>query len=76
MITTANAYYDGNSIRVLGVLPAKKNQRLRIEVLDEFMPAQKDSVASLRGFFHIATTEEMREKEKSVWAESVEDRAE
>ena len=76
MVATANAYYDGNTVRLLGVLPAKKNQRLRIEVLDEFMPVQNDTVASLRGFFHIDTTEEMREKEKSIWAESVEDRAE
>ena len=75
-MVAANAYYDGHSIRLLDRLPAKKNQRLKIEVLDDFMPAQNDTVASLRGFFHVDTTEEMREKEKSVWAESVEDRSE
>ena len=46
-------YYDGNMVRTLEKIHAKKNQKLIITVLDEFMDESdsKDEKKSARGYW-------------------------
>lgn len=66
-------YYDGKTIQPLEKLNAKKNQRLIITVLDEFiseMPKagkKKTARGSLAEYANLA----LREQEKTAWEKAV-----
>ena len=54
-------YYDGNMVRTLEKIHAKKNQKLIITVLDEFMDESDSKDADLG----------LREKEQYAWEKAV-----
>ena len=65
-------YYDGQKIQTLEAIQAKKNQRVIITVLDEFveeMPIRKGH--SARGLLSEYADIELWEKEKTAWEKAV-----
>lgn len=61
-------YYDGNTVQTLEKIQAKKNQKLIITVLDEFIeetPARKGD--SARGSLSKYANPELWEEEKNAW---------
>ena len=66
-------YYDGNMVRTLEKIHAKKNQKLIITVLDEFL----DEVDALDVYFCACgilaqyADPSLREKEQYVWEKAV-----
>ena len=58
-------YYDGNMVRTLEKIHAKKNQKLIITVLDEFMDE------SARGILAQYADPSLREKEQYAWEKAV-----
>ena len=66
-------YYDGNMVRTLEKIHAKKNQKLIITVLDEFMDESdsKDEKKSARGILAQYADPSLREKEQYVWEKAV-----
>ena len=65
-------YYDGQKIQTLEVIQAKKNQKVIITVLDEFveeMPVRKEH--SARGLLCEYADTGLWEKEKTAWEEAV-----
>lgn len=68
-------YYDGNSVQTLGKIHAKKNQKLVITVLDEFLeeePLRKET--SARGSLSDYANSAMRNLEEDAWKKAVKDR--
>lgn len=66
-------YYDGKSIQTLGKLHAKKNQRLIITVLDEFIsevPEEKKG-RTARGALSKYANPKLWEQEKAAWEKAV-----
>lgn len=66
-------YYDGNMVRTLEKIHAKKNQKLIITVLDEFMDESdsKDEKKSARGILAQYADLGLREKEQYAWEKAV-----
>ena len=65
-------YYDGQKIQTLEAIQAKKNQKVIITVLDEFveeMPAKKEH--SARGLLSEYADTALWEKEKAAWEKAV-----
>lgn len=65
-------YYDGQKIQTLEEIQAKKNQKVIITVLDEFveeMPVRKGH--SARGLLSEYADTGLWEKEKSAWEKAV-----
>lgn len=65
-------YYDGQKIQTLEAIQAKKNQKVIITVLDEFveeMPAKKEH--SARGLLSEYADIGLWEKEKTAWEKAV-----
>ena len=65
-------YYDGQKIQTLEAIQAKKNQKVIITVLDEFveeMPAEKEH--SARGLLSEYADTGLWEKEKTAWEKAV-----
>ncbi len=65
-------YYDGQKIQTLEVIQAKKNQKVIITVLDEFveeMPVRKEH--SARGLLSEYADTGLWEKEKTAWEKAV-----
>lgn len=61
-------YYDGQKIQTSEAIPAKKNQKVIITVLDEFIeetPAKKKN--SARGLLSEYADTKLWEKEKTAW---------
>lgn len=65
-----NGYYDGKQIQTFEQVHAKKNQKLIITVLDEFIEEkpQKTSI-SARGSLSKYANPNLWTKEKSAWKE-------
>ena len=62
-------YYDGVSIRPLGKVKAKPNQRVVITIMDEFVvPEKTTSKKSMRGAIAQYASAERRAKEEGAWA--------
>ena len=58
-------YYDGQNIQTLGAIRAKKNQRVIITVLDEFIEEQSDKKdCSARGLLSEYANLELWTEEK------------
>ena len=65
-------YYDGQKIQTLEEIQAKKNQKVIITVLDEFveeMPVRKGH--SARGLLSEYADTGLWEKEKTAWEKAV-----
>ncbi|MDE7311229.1 MAG: hypothetical protein K2N87_06365 [Eubacterium sp.] len=69
-------YYDGKMIQPLGEFPAKKNQKLIITVLDEFMSetSVKEKRKSARGVLSKYANPVLWEQEKMAWEKAVIDK--
>lgn len=66
-------YYDGENVQALGKMHAKKNQKLIITILDEFveeLPKKKD-IQTARGMLAKYADPELRKQEKSAWEKAV-----
>ena len=66
-------YYDGNAVQTLEKIHAKKNQKLIITILDEFMeetPA-KEKERSARGSLAQYANPTLRQKEEKAWEKAV-----
>ena len=68
-------YYDGNAVQTLEEIHAKKNQKLIITILDEFIDDIDENVKSLsaRGSLAQYANPELQKKEDSAWEEEVKD---
>lgn len=66
-------YYDGTMVRTLEKINAKKNQKLIITVLDEFMDESisKEEKKSARGVLAQYADPVLREKEQYAWEKAV-----
>lgn len=61
-------YYDGTAVQMLEKITAKKNQKLIITVLDEFIEEKpKKSGTSARGSLAKYANTELWEKEGTAW---------
>ena len=70
-------YFDGNMIQTLEKINAKKNQKVIVTVLDEFIeeiPKQKKS--STRGFLSEYANQELQKNEKTAWERAVKEKYE
>lgn len=66
-------YYDGKTIQPLEKINAKKNQRLIITVLDDFIPEtpQTEKKKTARGSLAEYANPDLREQEKTAWERAV-----
>ena len=66
-------YYDGNAVQVLEKIQAKKNQKLIITVLDEFMDAvpAREQKKTARGSLKKYANPALQELEKEAWEKAV-----
>ncbi len=70
-------YFDGTTVQTLEKLHAKKNQKVIVTVLDEFIeevPKQKKSLA--RGLLSGYANQEFQKKEKTAWERAVKEKYE
>ncbi len=63
-------YYDGNAVQTLEEIHAKKNQKLIITILDEFIDEGTKSL-SARGSLAQYANPELQKKEAFAWEEAV-----
>lgn len=69
-----NGYYDGSTVQTVEKIPAKKNQRVIITVLDEFIeevPKKKRSTESARGSLAQYANHSLWKNEETAWEEEV-----
>lgn len=65
-------YYDGNTVQTLEKIQAKKNQKLIITVLDEFIEEEPEhKIHSARGSLAEYAKPELMNEEKSAWEKAV-----
>ena len=61
-------YYDGTTIKPLGKIIAKPNQRVIITIMDEFVePEEKVQKKGMRGALSQFANPELAKKEKGAW---------
>lgn len=67
-------YYDGNAVRTLEHINAKKNQKLIITVLDEFLEEKPEKKkTSVRGALRKYADATLRKEEEGAWEQAVVD---
>lgn len=66
-------YYDGKTIQPLEKINAKKNQRLIITVLDDFIPEapKTEKRKTAKGSLAEYANPDLREQEKTAWEKAV-----
>ena len=66
-------YYDGENVQTIGKIQAKKNQKLIITILDEFVEEhpQNRHMQTVRGMLAKYADPNLREQEKSAWEKAV-----
>ncbi|MDD6070226.1 MAG: hypothetical protein PUC12_05330 [Clostridiales bacterium] len=65
-------YYDGNTVQPLEKIQAKKNQKLIITILDEFIQeVPETTMHSARGLLSEYANLELMKEEKSAWEKAV-----
>lgn len=65
-------YYDGNSVQMLEKIEAKKNQKLIITILDEFMEEVPEvKIGSARGALSEYANPRLLKEEGSAWEKAV-----
>lgn len=67
------AYFDGNTVKTLGNVKLKKNQKLIITVLDEFLDdvPKKETGKSARGILSKYANNDLLEEENTAWEKAV-----
>ena len=67
------AYFDGNAVKTLGDVKLKKNQKLIITVLDEFLDdvPKKETGKSARGILSKYANNDLLEEENTAWEKVV-----
>ena len=71
---TLNGYYDGNIVQTLEKIHAKKNQKVIITILDEFMeesPKRIRTTESARGSLAKYANPKLWDKEGTAWEEEI-----
>lgn len=70
-------YYDGSTVQILEEIHAKKNQKLIITILDEFIDIddinERTKNLSARGSLAQYANLELQKKEEFAWEEAVKD---
>ena len=72
-----NGYYDGSTVQTVEKIPAKKNQRVIITVLDEFIEEvtkKKRSTESARGSLAQYANPSLWKNEETAWEEEIGER--
>lgn len=65
-------YYDGNSVQMLEKIEAKKNQKLIITILDEFIEETPEvKIHSARGALSEYANPQLLKEERSAWEKAV-----
>lgn len=65
-------YYDGNTVQTLEKIQAKKNQKLIITILDEFVEEVPEvKIRSARGSLSEYANPELLKEESSAWEKAV-----
>lgn len=66
-------YYDGKTVQPLEKINAKKNQRLIITVLDDFIPEvpKTEKRKTAKGSLAEYANPDLREQEKTAWEKAV-----
>lgn len=66
-------YYDGENVKTIEKIHARKNQKLIITILDEFVEElpQKKEPQSARGMLAKYANPNLREQEASAWEKAV-----
>lgn len=68
-------YYDGQRIQVLETIQARKNQKVIITVLDEFVEETPNKKGhSARGLLSEYANPKLWEEEKTAWEKAVEEK--
>ena len=73
-MVSLNGYYDGNTVQTLEKIHAKKNQKVIITILDEFIeesPPKIRTTESARGSLAKYANPSLWGKEKTAWEEEV-----
>ena len=72
MLAAVKGYYDGESIRTLEKVNVRKNQKVIITILDEYVEDEKHSVAgSARGMLAEYANPSLWEQEEGAWERAV-----
>lgn len=69
----AEGYFDGNSIQTFGIINAKKNQKVVITFLDEYVTVKTDEQNTARGILSAYAKPDipnLRELEEEAWKEA------
>lgn len=68
-----SGYYDGNVIQALEKLQVKKNQKLIITILDEFLEEAPANIErqSARGVLAQYANPELQKEEQQAWEKAV-----
>ncbi len=64
-------YYDGNTIKTFDKISAKKNQKLIVTILDEFIEEPKMKEKTVRGVLSEYANPDLWDKEATAWEEEV-----
>lgn len=66
-------YYDGETVRTVEKIQAKKNQKVIITILDEFIEEfpQEEKLRSARGMLAKYADSSLREQEAAAWEKAV-----
>lgn len=65
-------YYDGKTIQALETIQAKKNQKVIITILDEFVEETSNKKEhSVRGRLSKYANPKLQEEEKTAWKKAV-----
>ena len=77
LMLALQGYFDGSEVRTLEKIHARKNQKLIITILDEFIEESslKDSKKpSARGILSEYANPELQREEESAWEKEVEEK--
>lgn len=70
-------YYDGNIIQTLEKINAKKNQKVIVTVLDEFIEdLPKQSRTSAKGLLSEHANKELIKNERTAWERAIKEKYE
>lgn len=73
-MVSLNGYYDGNTVQTLEKIQAKKNQKVIITILDEFIEESYPKIRtteSARGSLAKYANPKLWDKEETAWEEEV-----
>lgn len=64
-------YYDGSNIQTLETIHAKKNQKVIITILDEFVEENNTKKSSAKGLLSQYADPKLQKEEKTAWEKAV-----